>query len=243
MKDLQSAHDNHQPIIIQATEGAQFIAGHLDRVEESYKRGLRILQLVHERDDTSKPLGDIYTGTPHLGGLTPFGAQVIKECNRLGIVLDLEHGSHETIAAALETSTHPIIVSHTGLVSDPLYRNASPDMQQRLLTKDHAREISDAGGLIGVWWRLTDSTRDYVIALRGMADTVGIDHVGIGTDTDLTSSDGQSYTNKIWPDQHAGFFYAIVAEMLKQNFTPDEITKIGGANFCRIFAKVTATHA
>ncbi len=40
----------------------------------------------------------------------------------------------------------------------------------------------------------------------------------------------------------AGFFYAVVGEMLKQGFTPDEIGKIGGGNFCRIFAKVTTAH-
>jgi len=79
LKHLQAAHDHAQPTIVQTVESAQFIEGHLERVEEVYRRGLRHLQLLHERDDAQSPLGDTNTGTAHLGGLTPFGAQVIKE--------------------------------------------------------------------------------------------------------------------------------------------------------------------
>ena len=72
---------------------------------------------------------------------------------------------------------------------------------------------------------------------------MGVDHVGIGTDTDLTSSYVLPFTNKIWPDENGGFFYAVVGEMLKQGFTAEEIGKIGGSNFCHVFAKVTTGHA
>jgi membrane dipeptidase len=47
----------------------------------------------------------------------------------------------------------------------------------------------------------------------------------------------------IWPDENGGFFHAVADEMLKQGFARDEIGKIGGGNFCRIFANVTAGHA
>jgi membrane dipeptidase len=60
-----------------------FIEGSLDRLEEVYKRGLRHLRLLHEKDDIVSPLGDTNTGNPHLGGLTAFGADVVKERNRL----------------------------------------------------------------------------------------------------------------------------------------------------------------
>jgi membrane dipeptidase len=65
-----------------------------------------------------------------------------------------------------------------------------------------------------------------------MVDAVGVDHVGIGTgtDTDLTAYYVLPYTNKIWPDENSGFFYAVAGEMLKQGFTPDEIGKIGGGD-------------
>jgi membrane dipeptidase len=122
-------------------------------------------------------------------------------------------------------------------------RNTSADMQRRLITKEQAREVADAGGVMGVWWRLVVTMTEYVAAIRDMVDAAGVDHVGIGTDTDLTASYVLPYTNKIWPDENGGFFYAVAGEMLKQGFAPDEIGKIGGGNFCRVFAKVTAGHA
>jgi membrane dipeptidase len=244
LKDLETAHDQRQPIIVQSAEGAQFIEGRLERIEEAYKRGLRHLQIVHEQDDTVSPLGDVYTAaSAHLGGLTAFGAQVVKECNRLGIVVDLAHGTYETVTGALKVTTQPLIISHTGMSSEAGKRNTSADMQRRLITKEHAREVAAAGGIIGVWWRLVYTTKEYVAAIRDMVDAVGVDHVGIGTDTDLTASYVLPYSNKIWPDENGGFFYAVAGEMLKQGFTPDEIGKVGGGNFCRVFAKVTAGHA
>jgi membrane dipeptidase len=77
-----------------------------------------------------------------------------------------------------------------------------------------------------------------------MVDAVGVDSVGIGTDTDITEAGAAlPYTNGIWMDQEAGFFYSVASEMLKQGFSPDEIGKIGGGNFCRVFAKVTGDHS
>jgi membrane dipeptidase len=242
MRDLQTAHDQGQPIIVQSAEGAQFIEGRLERIEEAYQRGVRHLQLVHEQDDRVSPLGDVYTAPAHLGGLTPFGAQVIKECNRLGIVVDLAHGTYETVTRALKVATQPLIISHTGLSRDAGKSTPSADMRRRLTTKEHAREVADAGGVLGVWWRLVGTTEEYVAGIRDMVDAVGVDHVGIGTDTDLMSSNMLPYTNKIWPGQNSGFFYAVAGEMLNQGFRPDEIRKIGGGNFCRIFAKVTSGH-
>ena len=96
LKDLQAAHERHEPIVIQAVEGGHFLEGHLDRVEVAYKRGLRVLGLLHD-SDASVPLGDIYTAPAHLGGLTEFGANVIKECNRIGILVDLTHASADTV--------------------------------------------------------------------------------------------------------------------------------------------------
>jgi membrane dipeptidase len=237
MKDLLTAHQQRRPVIVQAVEGAQFIEGRLPRIEEAYKSGLRHLQLVHEQDDPVAPLGDVYTAAAdHLGGLTSFGAEVIGECNRLGIVVDLAHGTAETVRAGLKAATQPLLISHTGL-SGP---TTSADMQRRLISKELAREVAEAGGVIGVWWRLAYSTKEYVAAIKDMASTVGVDHVGIGTDTDLTASYLLPYTNKIWADENGGFFYAVVEEMLRQGFTPDEISRIGGGNFCRVFAKVTS---
>ncbi len=244
LKDLQAAHDHGQPTIVQTVEGAHFIEGHLDRVEEAYKRGVRDLQLLHERDDMVSPLGDTNTTPAHLGGLTAFGAEVVKECNRLGIVVDLAHASHETVLAALKVATQPVIVSHTSLDSRTGGNPKMAEMMKpRLISKEHAKVVADAGGVIGVWTHLADSLKDFVESIKAMVDAVGIDHVGIGTDTDLLSSRVGQGTNKAWPGLTGGFFHAVVGEMLRQGFTPDDIGKVGGGNFCRVFGKVTAGHA
>jgi membrane dipeptidase len=72
LKDLQTAHAHGQPAIVQSVEGAMFIEGRLERVEEAYKRGVRHLQLLHQRDDMVAPLGDVITSPAHLDGLTLF---------------------------------------------------------------------------------------------------------------------------------------------------------------------------
>ena len=243
LNDLQAAHDHARPTIVQSVEGSHFIEGHLDRVGEVYKRGLRHLQLLHERDDMVTPLGDTNTGQSHLGGLTPFGADVVKECNRLGIVVDMAHASHETVLATLKVATQPFVVSHTNLDT---WTGSNPKMAEmmrpRLISKDHAKVIADAGGVVGVWTHLTDSLKEFVGSIKAMADAIGIDHVGIGSDTDLLSSRVGSGTNRAWPNFTGAFFPAVVGEMLAQGFREDDIVKIGGGNYCRVFGKVTSGH-
>jgi membrane dipeptidase len=244
LKDLQAAHDHGQPTIVQTVEGAQFIEGRLDRVEEVYKRGVRHLQLLHMRDDLVSPLGDVITSPAHLGGLTPFGAKVVKECNRLGILVDLAHATPETVLGALKVATQPILVSHTGLDSRTGGNARLAEMMKpHLISKEHAKVVSDAGGVVGVWTKLADSPKEFVENIKAMVDAVGIDHAGIGTDTDLLSSRIGQGTNKAWPGLTGGFFPAVAGEMLVQGFTPEEISKVGGGNFCRIFGKATAGHA
>jgi membrane dipeptidase len=267
--EFHLAHKNGQPTVIQAIEGAHFLQGHLERVEEAYNRGLRHFGLLHD-SDASVPLGDVYTNPPRYGGLTVFGAAVIKECNRLGILIDLAHASLQTTEGALRATTRPVIISHTGL--DTQLGN-NPRMAQmmrpRLVSKEQARIVSDAGGLIGVWTHLSDTPVEYARNVRALVDVIGVDHVCVGTDTKLTPPGarpngpgpggppredshrngptrdgfppGQQHprigerTNAAWTDEKIGFYYAVVDAMLRTGFTPDEIGKIGGSNFLRVF--------
>jgi membrane dipeptidase len=176
--------------------------------------------------------------------LTAFGAEVVKECNRLGIVVDLAHASPETVLGALKVATQPVLVSHTGLDSRTGKDSRMAEiMKPHLISKEHAKVVADAGGVIGVWTKLADSPKEFVENIKAMVDAVGIDHAGIGTDTDLLSSRVGQGTNEAWPGLTGGFFHAVVGEMVLQGFTRDDIGKVGGGNFCRVFGKVTAGHA
>ena len=93
------------------------------------------------------------------------------------------------------------------------------------------------------WTKLAGSLKEFVESVKAMVDAVGIDHTGIGTDTDLLSSREGQGTNQTYPGLTGGFFPAAVAEMLRQGFTPDEIAKVGGGNYCRVFGKATAGRA
>lgn len=186
--DVNRAHKDHQPTVIQAIEGGHFLQGHLERVEEAYGRGLRHFGLLHDSDATV-PLGDVYTKAPAFGGLTAFGASVIKQCNRLGILVDLAHASLQTTDAALKVTTRPVIISHTGLDtqlgSDP---RMAQMMRPRLISKEQAKIVADTGGVVGVWTHLADTPLEYVRNIRALVDVMGVDHVCIGTDTKLTPS-------------------------------------------------------
>lgn len=281
LADLRDAHHKHQPTVIQSVEGCHFLEGHTDRVEIAYKRGLRHLGLLHD-SDASAPLGDVYTNPARYGGLTAFGADVIRECNRLGILIDLAHASNDTVAAALKVAAHPVLISHTGLDTqlgqNPMMARM---MRPRLISKETAKLVADNGGVIGVWTHLADSPLEYAQNIRALVDVIGIDHVGIGTDTKLTppyraaggfgpkpgDNNGDRHdgpppggspnsgpgggqnrprvgerTNEAWQDQKEGFYYAVVDALLKTGFNADEIGKIGGGNFCRLFDAATAGH-
>ena len=186
--DLETAHKNHQPTVIQSVEGGHFMEGKLDRLGIAYGRGLRQLGLLHD-SDASVPLGDVYTNPPKWGGLTPFGAAVIKECNHMGILADLTHCSNETINAVLKLTKKPVIISHTGLDTQLGQNEHMANMMRpRLISKEQAKIVADAGGVIGVWTHLSDTPLEYAQNIRAMTDVVGIAHVCIGTDTKMTPS-------------------------------------------------------
>ena len=116
-------------------------------------------------------------------------------------------------------------------------------MKPHLISNERAKVVADAGGVIGVWTKLAGSPKEFAENIKAMVDAVGIDHVGIGTDTDLLSPRVGQGTNRAWAALTGGFFYAVVDEMLLQGFTPDDIGKVGCGNFCRVFGKATAGHA
>ena len=235
LKDLRTAHDRGQKAIVQTVEGAHFIEGRVERIEEVYKRGLRSLQLLHDNNDMVAPLGDINGGTS-LGGLTAMGADTIKECNRLKILVDMAHASTATLQAALKVARQPFLVSHSSLEG---WKNPNSGMASRTIAKQDAKAVADAGGVVGVWTKGANSPKEFVENIKMVVDEIGVNHVGIGTDTDLLSQRPGTGTNRAWPGIAGGFFPVVVEELLRQGFTAEEIDKIGGGNFGRVFGAVT----
>lgn len=244
LKDLKAAYKKKTPAIIQSVEGGHFLEGKIERLKMAYDRGLRVLGLLHD-NDASVPLGDIYTKEPVFGGLSAFGKEVLTECNKLGVLVDLTHCSNKAIDDALKITTKPVIITHTSLDTQ-LGKNEkmAQMMKPRLISKTQAKLVADAGGVIGVWRHLTETPIDYAQNIRTMVDTIGVDNVCIGTDTkisraikpnDTSTPRLGDYTNGIWQNQQNGFLYEVVDAMLKTGFSEKDIIKIGSSNFLRVF--------
>jgi membrane dipeptidase len=219
--DLDAAHRDKAPTIVQTIEGCHFLEGKLERIGEVYRRGVRHLQLVHFlRSD----LGDNQTEPADQGGLTEFGRETIAECNRLGIVIDVAHATMQLVEAAAKASKTPLILSHTAVA------RTQPAQFLRRISLEHARLVASTGGVIGVWCNPATfkSMGDYVAAIALAVDVAGPEHVGLGTD-----NSGFGPTPAVWDDYRD--FPLLVSQMRRRGFSSDDIRKIGGGNYLRVF--------
>ena len=217
--DLEAAHAAGQPSIVGDVEGLDFLEGKLERLEQAHQRGVRHVQLVHYTPDD---IGDFQTGVVTHKGLTPYGAEVIRACHRLGFVCDVAHATEDTVKQAVKVATKPLLLSHTAIAGSPAM--GPTPLTARQISRDHARVIAETGGAIGIW-HFFPSLEKYVDGLKEMADVVGVEHVCIGTDQQVRPASLQDYSQWVH----------LVAAMLRGGFTPEEAGKIAGDNYMRIF--------
>jgi len=222
--DVAAAHAAGEPAIILDIEGLDFLEMKLERLEESYQRGVRTMQLVHY---TPNDIGDFQTGAVVHEGLTGFGADVIRACNRLGVVIDVAHATADTVKQAVGVASKPLLLSHTALRGSQAQGETS--LTERQITPDHARAVAETGGSIGIWHFFASPER-YVDGLKEMADVVGVDHVSIGTDSGARGGLLPRYDE----------YTRLVDAMLRGGFTAADTAKIVGGNYLRIFAASTA---
>ena len=222
--DLAAAKAAGRPAVIGTIEGCHFMDGRLERILEAYRRGVRQLQIVHYMPSE---LGDQQTEDAKWDGLSPLGADVVRECNRLGIVVDVAHGTFKLVEQTARLSAAPFILSHTSLATAPLRPYS------RLISAAHARAMAQAGGVIGVWpaaFAFVDG-RDWVAGIARLVDVAGVDHVGIGTDM-------EGGIDEVWDDY--ADLPAVVDLFLRRGFSPAETTKLIGGNYVRVFRQVAA---
>ncbi len=209
------------PGVIVASEGADFLEGRIDALDEAWRRWtLRHLQLTHYRVN---PLGDIQTEAPVHGGLTDFGAAVIRRCDTLGIVVDVAHGTTELVRRAAAVTSKPLVLSHTSL-------SERPGPFSRLISPAHAKLVADTGGVIGIWppAGIFPSMAAFAMGIARMARVVGVDHVALGSD--IRGLTGGS----VFPDYDR--LPALAEALLDAGFSPDDTAKVLGGNYARVFA-------
>ncbi|RYX95034.1 MAG: hypothetical protein EOO28_13220 [Comamonadaceae bacterium] len=213
--DVDAALSGEQRVVM-ASESANFLEARPERVAEAHAMGLRHLQLVHYIDS---PLGDRQTEAPALGKVPEVTLQVVAECKRLGILVDLAHSTPESVDTILGASDATVIWSHSyisrfgGSWKDRAY-------QARSLSPVQAGKIAARGGVVGLWTvRVRGdsaypvySVSSYADEIARMVDLIGPDAVAFGTDMEGTGRDpvmtnynelrevAENLARRGWPD-------------------------------------------
>ncbi|QDZ00302.1 peptidase M19 [Nitratireductor mangrovi] len=157
-------------------EGAQVLEGDPANVDVMFEAGYRMMSPTHFFDNAM-------AGSAHgieKGGLTEAGREMIRRMEAVGMIVDISHGSVPQIDDVLVMAKRPVVVSHTGV------RGTCDN--NRNLSDDQLRAIAANGGLVGVgFWQTAICGNDAAAiarAQRYVADLIGAEHVGLGSDFD-----------------------------------------------------------
>ncbi len=221
------ALDPWDPALVLAIEGCDFLEGDLDRLNAMAARGVRSIQLTHHLVNET---GDIQTAAPVHGGLTAFGAGVVRRMNQVGVIVDVAHCSEATVQGVARVAARPFLCSHANL-KEP----GHPDGDHpRYIGPDYARTVVESGGVIGAWMSVLSREKlpGLIRHLFRLIDAVGIDHVGIGTDLPA----GVAQTEM--PDfaRHP----RIAAALRERGMTAEEVAKVCAGNWLRVFRAARA---
>jgi len=248
------------------------IAKDISRVKEFYDKGVRYITLCHSKNNDISDSSTDPDSAEH-NGLSKFGKDIVREMNRLGMIIDVSHISDKAFYDVMELSKAPVIASHSSvrsLCNHP--RNMSDDMIKRLAENGGVIQICILGDYIRPadsasmnfikkeelrikyhnWkyandderkaaWAAWDSidhkypevlptVSDAVNHIDFVVKLVGIDHVGIGSDFD----GGGGLTDC----KDVAAFPKISEELVKRGYSQEEIDKIWGGNFLRVFREV-----
>jgi len=260
---VQSRRDLEDPAlagklrIVMGFQGAEPLAHEFHNVSIFHALGIRVIQLTYNEGNL---LGSGCL-EPDDRGLTHFGIQVVRELNRLGMVVDVTHTSEKTSLDAISVSEAPVIFSHSNV-------KAIQD-NPRNLTDEQIIAAAERGGVIGIAAFadfVADTTSgvqpnvdNYVDHIAYIAEKVGVDHVGIGTDIMEEDKSGMkgiwwlTNTGRRYPeicggmDEHMhntiGFdshteLGNVTATMLRRGFSEADVRKVLGGNFMRVFTTV-----
>lgn len=220
-EDVQQAKAAGKLAAILVVENSDGVERSLNILRSLHHLGVRSIGLTH--DPTSwAAAGNAETDSG--GGLTRFGVQLVKEMNRLGMLVDVSHISEHGFWDVLEVAERPIIASHSNckaLCGHP-----------RNLTDEQIKRIAQNGGVIGttfVKWFIDDNTPSfsrYLDHIDHIVNLVGDDYVGIGSDFDGGGEQLKDATE----------FPKITEGLLARGYSPVSIRKVLGENHLRVFA-------
>ena len=216
-----------EPHVVLSVEGATFAGDGPAEVAAAYEAGIRHLQLVHY---IRNGLGDFQTEKPEHGGLTDLGRKIVDECNRAGILVDLAHCTSAAVNQALAVSRAPMVWSHSSVTrSAPAASSWTlPISKSRQLSLEDAKAIAGRGGVVGLWALPSDvgkTSEGYAARVAELAEWLGDDHAGFGTDMNAVSSPAvRNYAD----------LARVVTLLDKRGLSPDRVRKIAIGNYARV---------
>ena len=207
-------------------EGGHSIDSSLAVLRMFHAAGARYLTLTHS---ANVPWADSGTDTPRHGGLSRFGEEVVREMNRLGMLVDLSHTSPDTMLDALRMSDAPVLFSHSDARALNDHRRNVPDDVLRLLPAN--------GGVVMVTFVpqfLTSSGKATLADVANHMDHIrkvaGSDHVGIGSDFDGIETVPVGL-------EDVSTYPALTAELLRRGWPEDDVRKALGLNVLRVMRR------
>ena len=214
-------------------EGAHGVGERVENVDTLHAEGVRYVGLAHFTPNRYA-MTNVLSGVPG-GGLSDDGKALIRRMNELGMIVDLAHTHPASIRDALAESVAPAIVSHTGVRGAfDIFRN---------LGDEEMIAIAEDGGAVGVFFASlwiaegnTSTVADVVDHIDHVVRTVGIDHVGIGSDFDGFVK---------LPDDlaEADELPALTVALLERGYAPGDLRKLYAENMMRVFREVTEVAA
>ncbi|MDR2497856.1 MAG: gamma-glutamyl-gamma-aminobutyrate hydrolase family protein [Tannerellaceae bacterium] len=225
---LRLKRDGKRAIFL-GLENGYAIGKDIARLDTLRRMGVSYITLCH---NGANDICDSAIGQEEWNGLSPFGCEVVKEMNRLGIIVDVSHASEPTVYGAIEASRAPIIASHSSaraLCKHP-----------RNLGDDQIRAIASQGGIICICLYsgfiskdAEEATLSEAIAhINHIAALVGTDHIGIGSDFD---GGGQLIGCRA-----SNELINITIRLLREGYSHDDIRKIWSGNILRVMESVQA---
>jgi membrane dipeptidase len=210
-------------------EGGHAIESSLGALRAFHALGVRYMTLTHNGD---LEWADSHGGAHPNGGLTEFGREVVREMNRLGMLVDLSHTSPETMNDALDVSEAPVIWSHAGARAVTEHTRNVPDQV--------LRRLPDNGGVVMIVFNPPFVSSREEATLSDVADHVdhvaalaGVDHVGIGSDYDGIDQVPRGL-------EDVSTFPALLAELSRREWSEADLRKLAGENVLRVMREAEA---